>query len=332
MQEIGSEFWNAPLSRKTNGLFLENTQWFLSGRSALKSIIRECKDCHSVAMPSWCCQSMIEPFLEAGIQVNFYTVCLKAGRLVIEVSFDSDILFVLDYFGYTTSDLDLSSYSGIIIRDVTHSIFSRSYQDADFYFGSLRKWCGVKTGGFAWSADGRKLYNGFPDDQYYSKRAMAMNLKMQFLNGVGDKIYLKMFQEAEDYLDSADICMAQEDDIYIANHLDDGFIRETRRENATILREAFQEWLVFSKMNDNDCPLFVPIIVPEGKRNGLRSYLVENRIYCPIHWPLSNEHCIDDACREIYENEMSLVCDQRYNERDMNRMVQSIRKYLEEKQ
>ena len=72
MREIGSEFWDVPTVNKDNCIFPESTQWFLSGRSALQSISKEIKHCHTVAIPSWCCDSMIKPFMDAGMEVHNY--------------------------------------------------------------------------------------------------------------------------------------------------------------------------------------------------------------------------------------------------------------------
>ena len=52
MGEIGSEFWDVPQSNIENGIFPKFTQWFISGRSALQAIIKELKDCRTIAMPS----------------------------------------------------------------------------------------------------------------------------------------------------------------------------------------------------------------------------------------------------------------------------------------
>ena len=41
--EIGSEFWNIEKTDKQNGLFDLQTSWFISGRSALTSIIQNIK-------------------------------------------------------------------------------------------------------------------------------------------------------------------------------------------------------------------------------------------------------------------------------------------------
>ena len=166
--EIGSEFWDAPICDCKNDLFPISTQWYISGRSALNAIVSEIvhKGCRNIAMPSWCCESMFIPFVNAGIEVFFYPVYFKDG-LVQKYNFMCDALFLMDYFGYSSTPPDLSGYKGIVIRDVTHSLFSKRYSDADYYFGSLRKWCGVWTGGYAWVKDGHSLNIEKTDDNRY---------------------------------------------------------------------------------------------------------------------------------------------------------------------
>ena len=124
MREIGSEFWDVPTTDQQNKLFPESTQWYISGRSALQAIIKELGGAKSVSLPSWCCYSMIKPFVDAGWDIHIYPVYWQSGRLVQEWSFDSDVLFLMDYFGYTGTAPDLRGYKGTVIRDVTHSVFS----------------------------------------------------------------------------------------------------------------------------------------------------------------------------------------------------------------
>ena len=129
--EIGSEFWDAPTIDKQNNLFPESVQWYLSGRSALQAIIKEIGETRSVSLPSWCCDSIVKPFVDAGMDVHFYPVVFENG-VKQQISLETDVLFLMDYFGYTGDQPDLESYKGIVIRDVTHSIFSTSYTDADY--------------------------------------------------------------------------------------------------------------------------------------------------------------------------------------------------------
>ena len=78
--------------------------------------------------------------------------------------------------------------------------------------------------------------------------------------------------------------------------------------------------------------MFVPILVPDGKRDGLKRYLIKKGIYCPIHWPVGKYHRLDERTEYIYKNELSLVCDQRYTEEDMERIVKAIQLFMEGKE
>lgn len=330
MREIGSEFWNVPTIKYDNGVFHNSPQWFLSGRSALQSIIKELVDCKSVSLPSWCCDSMIKPFIDAGMTVSFYPVYWNK-ELIQEVDTNSDVILLMEYFGYDNPVSVSASFSGIVIRDVTHSVFSNSFEDADYYFGSLRKWCGIWTGGFAWANDGHPLsVSNLSSKDYVELREKAMHEKAKYIADTKtytanhDKRYLNLFSEAETILDNVGEEAAIERDIYMALHLDVETMKTKRRSNAAILMEAFKDWLLFPELKYNDCPLFVPILIPEGKRNELKQYLINNKIYCPVHWPLSSYHDIEDCERFVYDNELSLVCDQRYDKNDMVRIVEAI--------
>lgn len=336
-REIGSEFWGAPVTGANNAVFNTDMDWYISGRSALRAIIKDIKaqtNVRTAALPSWCCHTMIEPFMDEGIDVYFYPVYWRDG-LIQEISLDSDVLFLMDYFGYIGEQPDLTGYNGIIIRDVTHSIFSSSYSDADYYFGSLRKWCGIWTGGYSWTKNGHKLNTGMPGEQYVESqytflREQAMLQKSEYINGQrSDKGYLEIYDEAETVLENVGIAPAADRDVLLAQRLDVEVIKKKRRANAEVLRTAFTDWLIFRDMKDTDCPLFVPVLVPNGQRDRLRRYLIENEIYCPVHWPISECHRLDEQEQFIYKNELSLVCDQRYTEEDMKRMAKTIDKFME---
>lgn len=330
MREVGSEFWDVPTTNTETAIFPEYTQWYLCGRTALQAIIQELKKCHTVAMPSWCCDSMIKPFVDAGLSVHFYPVWFDY-ELHQDLRLDCDVLFLMDYFGYSTSERNLGDYQGIIIRDVTHSVFSSSYSDADYYFGSLRKWCGVWTGGYAWTRNRHNLPclkdNG---KTYISLRKQAMEMKEKYILGkTDDKVYLEIFNQAEETLENIKETSAAERDVQLAKNLDVEFIKIKRRLNAEVLRKAFPSWLIFPTLADRDTPMFVPVLIPDDRRDGLRRYLINHSIYCPIHWPVSNYHQLTAPEQFIYDNELSLVCDQRYTAKDMERIVQTIKEFME---
>lgn len=318
--EIGSEFWSVPITTNTNSLFPSDTHWFLSGRIAQSAIITDIlskQKVQTVALPSWCCESMIRPFLDVHLNVCFYPVVIEQNRLIQHLRFDCDILFVMDYFGFSSS-VDFSQCKSIVIRDVTHSLFSKAHGDADYTFGSLRKWIGIPTGGFAWGNFSKKPKVDVPNTEYVKLRREAMDKKADYISGNRqDKVFLDLFRSAEDFLDNAvGIYGAASDDIDSAKHLDVDFIRKKRRENVVELFKYIGDFAIFKELHDEGCPLFLPIFIKD-RRERLKRYLIEKSIYCPTHWPLSPYHRLSDEEKLLYDSEISIICDQRYDKEDM---------------
>lgn len=319
--EIGSEFWDVPLSKSSSFSLTSSNKWFLSGRSALRAIIKVVKEQYnvrSIAIPAWCCESIIKPFLLEGIAVSFYPVYPDNVSLRQEIRTDCDAVLIMDFFGFVS---EYECHNGIVIRDLTHSVFNNIHSDAQFSFGSLRKWCGFKTGGFA-SISTSEQYS--QSDDYIQKRAYAMKLKKQYLESqIEEKTFLQIFAEAEEMLEDFDIYQGDIEEYSIVPHIDVETIIQRRRNNARILTEAFTDQCIFKEIHEKDCPLFVPILVEN--REYLQKYLADHGIFCPHHWPVSDAHEVDEQTKILYENELSLVCDQRYNDDDMYRIIQVLR-------
>lgn len=333
-KEIGSEFWDVPLYEKDNKIFPKSTLWFLSGRVALNYILLDIQKKHPVKkafLPSWCCDSMVKPFLNCGIDVEFYPVCFDGYKLVQKVPKYAELILVMDYFGFCSEE-SYSNYSGIVIRDLTHSIFCKEYTDADYYFGSLRKWCGIYTGGFAWGKN-LKTYDlniSIPNQKFVELRKDSMKKKQKYIDELFDnKDFLDTFAQAEEILDNIEnIEAAYDRDIQMSNHINVEFIRNKRKENAQILLEEIGEIAIFKSIGECDCPLFVPIFV--DNRDAIRNRLTENGIFCPVHWSITDYHSLNGEVEQIYEKEISLICDQRYTTEDMYRIAEVVKEELME--
>lgn len=328
-REIGSEFWSVPTEQTEHCFFPQETQWFLSGRSALACILADIQkqtNVKTAALPAWCCDSMVKPFVDAGITVRFYPVYHENGKLIqkTDAAQGCDILFLMDYFGYAGPAAPMDT-DAIVIRDLTHNVFSAPPADARYCFGSLRKWAGFYTGGFGWGLSAREL----PENKsYVALRSSAMEEKRKYMHAeISDKDYLRVFGQAEDLLEQCPPASADARDILLAKKMDITGLKARRRKNAAQLLEAFAELAIFPELKENDCPLFVPILVPDGKRDALRKHLIQNSVYCPVHWPLTDYHCPDERSALIYRDELSLVCDQRYNEEDMARLIATVKRF-----
>ena len=102
-------------------------------------------------------------------------------------------------------------------------------------------------------------------------------------------------------------------------------IRQRRGKNAGILLEGLNNVpdikSLFPSLGANDCPLFVPVV--SEKRDSLQKWLAGEKIYCPAHWP---KPCAE-ANSKLYDVELSLICDQRYDEGDMLRTLDALRRF-----
>ena len=337
-REIGSEFWDVPLTTQKTRLFPRDIQWFISGTAALEWIledIAEKKPIVKAAVPSWCCSCMISPFLKRGIEVVFYPVIINEnGILTCDYSETEgcDTTISISYFGYT-SQINIGSPEGIIIEDLTHSLFSSVSRSADYYFGSLRKWAGFYTGGYAWKSGAwnRPMLSMDSPHSYIALRKGAMEKKSRYISGETDsKEYLKEYEQAEEFLDACAILPGYEPDTERVLSLDISLIKTSRRKNAKVLLEELQSYAIFKELREEDCPLFVPVLLPHEQRNALKNYLISKHIYCPVHWPVSRIHCLNEKTGKIYREELSIVCDQRYDENDMKEILTEIKHFFKE--
>jgi len=339
--EIGSEFWDVPIDPEEQEeeaySFTGDKRFYLSGRTALYAVIEDIiarRECRTAYLPSYCCHSMVDPFVQHGIAVAYYPVVVDSGlRSYIDVNHRCDIILTTDYFGFAGTSYDLPD--AVHIHDVTHSFLSKPpYVNSDYTFASMRKWGAVAGAAFACK---RKSSFDTPksttlNSTYASMRSKGYTLKAQYMHEVlGDKsVFLRLFSDAESLLDRDYIgYAADEKSIIAASGLSKN--KWQRRENAKHLLDGLVGSRlvtpIFSTSKTTRVPLFVPVIVCGGLRDELRAYLIENDVYCPVHWPTHIKNQIGRIEQEIYNNELSLVCDQRYGMEEMQRQIDLIREF-----
>lgn len=355
MRELGSEFWQAETSKKMfhwwDVIGCDN-QYYASGRTALDAILCDIQlnnECQSAYLPSYCCDSMIVPFLKNGINVKFYSVTFSNGNLMIDYKEDHgcDIVYLMEYFGYYDTRvhelLKLESKKKVvIIQDATHSLLQENpcSELSDYVFASFRKWTAIPGAGIAikMKASFDRKTDDLPIHKNYIKmREQAMSLKAGFMTGkmVEKSLFLDMFNEAEILLDEdyAGYSIDSESK-KIVDSLDISYIRKKRLENAKLLIKELKNCknmtLVFNALSERDCPLFLPVLVKSNLRNELRKYLIGQHVYCPIHWSLAEVHGIAENDKQIYYSEISLLCDQRYEIEEMEHETDLIKGFMAE--
>lgn len=330
--ELGSEFW----IEKNPDFSLTSQEGVccLSGRTAIDLILQEIlrkRQVMNVAIPAWCCDSMLAPFLAHGIEVRFYDY----GRT--DNSDGTDIFYLTNYFGYENMlNIEVVRWikesGSIILYDRTHSFLmdDTAYQElSDYSFASIRKWMGVISGAVVDGIDKSEL----KDCPYISLKEKAMQDKYRYLTGdnsIKKDEFLAAFGEfghklAEDYcnyaMDNLSYTLYKQADLQK--------IRLQRRKNAACIHENLKGLQFMYDFTDMSVPLFVPVLFEnKEQRNYVRKKLIEQQIYCPIHWSQPKQIPSDYKVNEIVSRELSLICDQRYGICDIEKEVETIMYFI----
>lgn len=351
VKEIGSEFWIS-----NNNLVEDNKEmpsWLSrfgnvvltsSGRGALSLLLEQVKPrVKTVLLPSYICDSVILPFEIAGYELTYYDVDRYLKPIDIEMINNSNagIFLHMGYFGFSSNEIlsglisSLKSKSVITIEDVTHTLFSQQNKsiESDFIIGSIRKWFGIPSGGFLASDKIMKFDLIDANVDFINTRRSSLNQKFEYMSSGNESIkstYLSGFNRAEHILDE-DIRpykIDHESEVIIKN-LDNKELQSARQRNYDFLLKHLKDVdgieVIFNDIEKDVTPIFFPIYV-KNNRDELRRKLIENEIYCPVHWPIPkqvNGH-LNNTTKNIYDSILSIPCDQRYQIEDMRRIISGI--------
>ena len=344
MKEIGSKFWTIDYSDNNNGLDYLNIgsdyKLMMSGRTAIDYIIGDIDNQDKVVyMPDYCCLSMVQPFIDNGYKVEYYKCDILNKKYGINTKFDCGVFFAMSYFGYNESNMDnyIEAFKerGItVIEDITHRLLSTNNhsKSSTYLVASLQKWFPVVSGGVAIKMNG-KFKNSIDDykvfEEYVATKKEAMDLKRKHIDGnYDDKTkYLGLFSQADQMIEEDYRGKKIDDDsLNVLKNIDIDEIKRIRVENCLAIEKLLknnEKIVMLFKFEEGDCPLFVPIKI--DNRDKVRERLISDSIYLPMHWP--NDLKLDN---EIYNYELSLVCDQRYKVNDVSSYVSKLISIVED--
>ncbi len=345
MKDIGSIF---PLSKRETQFeiveypfFDANLYRFSLCREALFVIAqREREEGCKVLIPSYTCDTVITPFLEVGYNCTFYPINkdLSINTELTKGMIDADdfnLFIVHPYFGMDLSEqeLDLLSYikqTGCkIVIDLTQCIFSNQRaEEADYYVGSYRKWFQVPDGGYLWSKNPLDIETPASNDYFVSLQTDSMYLRGEYFNNNDEhlkQISIRLNKFAVEFVDfnikphkMADISVRLMEDIDM-----DG-VQNQRFINYKYLLNNINNPNIELLCNDINRVTTAPLyfIIYTKNRKEIQQKLCREHIYAPIIWPVYyNEVLIDDITKEIYDETLAIPIDQRYDEKDMARIV-----------
>lgn len=351
MKEIGSEF--SYLNVSDNYYFKHlisntvNTRLFRSGRDGFKYIADNfVKGADKIIlMPSYCCDSMYNPFLIYGWKVEYYSLNDNLSPNIddLESKLKKKIVsavLLMDFFGKVNINQSINfinAYSKkiLIIEDITHKIFDIIPNNkVHFYVGSIRKWLGIIDGAFVLSYHDTCLplpLVPFMETPFIMLRKEALDFKAHYLhtsNQDSKKNYRRLFKEAENYIDSdVNYYGISEQSKNILLNLDVKEIILYRKENYNFLHSLLKDnknlnFLKYIEAKTDFVPFSLPILV--SNRDAVQAKLAQKGIYAPLLWPLNDKMRVCKTSYYLEINMLSLPVDQRYDFGDIEYMAKII--------
>ena len=337
--EIGGDFWLEEIKYQNdiNKNFFKlgnDNQFVMSGRTAIDVAIQDIlksKKVKKVYFPSYSCESMMQPFIDRNIEIDYYDVYFdETLKYKIDTSKECDIFFAMNYFGYTSTNMEkyikiFKQRNIIVIEDITHSLLSKKIfsKYSDYLVCSLRKWFPIICGGLVSKINGNFDidFNKFTlNDEVINIKKTAMQKKYNSIKNNSiekDKeFFLSLYKKSnlsikEDYINKK---IDDESLNYLLN-IDLNEIRLKRNKN---IKEIYNnlnlnkyKLLINNYNKDLDCLLYVPIYMNKNDLITLKNNIYQDKFYCPSHWPIDTKIC------DLFEHELSIVCDQRYTEKEI---------------
>ena len=349
--EYGGELFdlNANLPFAASGKTQIPADWelFRSGRDALRAFARLAGK-RRVLIPALCCVSMILPFRQNDCEVSFYRLRedLSADEEDAERKLtEGSVLLYMRYFGirpFSDAFLEKQRRRGILmLEDRTHDIWvprdNGGFQP-DAEAASLRKWAALPEGGMLKTA-----FDSCPadaDSRYGDERFAAMVEKNRYLQ-TGD---VELGQKARENARFADRLLDESTDAVrmapkyreILYGLDFEKILEVRRRNLRRLQMRLEPLIdagIARLMTGTPekSGLYLPLLIEN--RDEVQRELIRRRLYCPAAiWPEPPEAAgICPVSHYVTEHMLSVLCDQRYTETDMDFLANNLIEILKGK-
>ncbi len=282
-----------------------------SGRNALRYIIRAYK-VKKIAVPAYTCAFVWDALKTEGCELVFYHVD-KSFMPAAEFSEDNFILYN-NYFGVCGRQVEVLKrrYKNLIV-DNTQALYSSQKGLAAFY--SLRKFFGVPDGGLAWCD--KRLSEDFEKATSYH---LCVHLLKSYDKGC-ENAYVN-FMKNEIAIDNLPIQKISNLTMALLKNVDYEKSRQIRLKNFNVLHEklAKNNELKLNLIKD-DVPMVYPYLI---KNDLLREKLMKNKIFLISCWPDIEKFLSAD---ELYLKKylLPLPLDQRYNENDMNKILEVLR-------
>jgi dTDP-4-amino-4,6-dideoxygalactose transaminase len=320
----------------------EDRRLCLSGRCAIYYCLLDLKqrdDKRVAYLPAYTCETVIAPYKKAGYSLLFYDVSPEGLRpqfnreLIPRIS----VLGLCGYYGFSLYDrsfvADCAAAGVAVIHDATHSVFSADgiESGADYTVGSLRKWLGIPSGGFAVKRRGTFTLPLLPPEEEHIRGRLACfeeRTRALRREGSEDRVN-EIFWDTElrlrrifDAYDSDGLSAA-----LMARYPFQELCARRRENYAFVLSQTpfgSRTVPVFPRLEEGICPSHLALYSED--REAAREMLKNRGISSTVYWPFHGELDVAEfpGARYIYDHIYSVPVDQRYGTEDMELLCRAL--------
>lgn len=282
-----------------------------SGRLCLEYILR-CRRFHKVYVPYFTCKSVVEPLLKLGIPYKFYHID-KNYKIIDHLDIgDGEALLYTNYWGLQNEYcMQLAcKYKHQLLLDYSQAFFSKPLLGIDTFY-SCKKNFGVPDGGYLYT--GAEADFEIEQDESYTRiDSLVKRIDLSPEAGFADFHKIKFRDMPIRRMSKFTKRMMQS--------IDYGVVAQRRLDNYNFLCS----YLGGRQLNYGEVPMIYPYVSEQGQE--LRKKLIANRVFVAKYWPNVDEWAGAEATETWMANHiLPLPIDQRYDEKDMERIVKIIK-------
>lgn len=316
--------------------FLKDQDVLLAdARSGISLVVEQLSPAR-VWVPSYLCWSVLAPI--PGGKVRFYQVGydleITSQEWLSRVQ-RGDLVLLIDYFGFpcdASCAAKAKERGAWVLEDASQALLSEVCGRAgDFVVFSPRKFVGVPDGGVVTvncDMEFGEVSLESPPTDWWLRALSACILRREFDVHGGDRRWYELSRRTNAEGPIGHYAMSELSRMLLLRGFDYAQIIRRRVRNYQLLADLLGGIALFPELPPGVVPLGFPIRV--RRRDDVRQALFEHQIYPPVHWSVEKivPDCFADSHRLSAEI-MTLPCDQRYDDGDMEGMARLVRVALE---
>ncbi len=317
--------------------------WFLSGRFALKRILRHLMNhgVHHVHLPAYLCDSVLKQVRLLGMEISFYPINDNLGAEADPPSGAAVVL--IHYFGQINPAAAALRRQApaefYLIEDASQALLTNWRScgaEQSYYFISPRKFGPVPLGG--WCNILSETSECAAGNAISYRSLAARLIKGAYVTESDwpivpktEEFYLEAFKATEDFLSTESTSATLPDWVVsLIAGIDWRAAAAARLRNLEALIGALPDRIrsPLPPFASGEVPLGYPILC--DNRDEMRRRLSERRMFCPVHWPLPPKVSPSEfpEAHLLSEQILTLPLDQRYGQEDMIRLAEAVSEFV----